>query len=218
MLTRAFRHWAHRYLYNRFKLFLDEIKHPDHPWLTQQANAILSSWLRKTDVGLEWGSGRSTIWFAKRVAHLTSVEHDPIWYEKVKKELANANITNTKVYCYKTPLKDEEIENNLYVKIADNFPDNSLDFVLVDGIFRSECALRACMQNGYIVKEAEVDALYIALKKVVKRRRLRENMERNSRKILLESFDIKHMVNGFKNALRVVLHTRRQNDKTLKGN
>ena len=142
MRIRAFHHWTPRYLYNRFKLFLYEIKHPNHPWLPQQANAILSSWLRKTDVGLEWGSGRSTIWFAKRAAHLTSVEHDPIWYEKVKKDLANANVTNTKVYCDKTPLKDEEIENNPYVKIADNFLDNSLDFVLVDGIFRSECALR----------------------------------------------------------------------------
>lgn len=142
MRKRAFRHWTPRYSYNRFKLILYEIKHSDHPWLTQQANAILSSCLRKTDVGLEWGSGRSTVWFAKRVAHLISVESDPIWYEKAKKDLANANITNTEIYCYENPLKDEETENNQYCGIADNFPENSLDFALVDGVSRSECASR----------------------------------------------------------------------------
>lgn len=143
MRTCAFRHWTPKYLYNRFKLFLYEIKHRDHPWLTQQANTILSSCLAKTDVGLEWGSGRSTIWFAKRVAHLTSVEHDPRWYERVKKKLAECNITNTKLYHYKATSKREDIENSPYAEVADNFPDNSLDFALVDGVFRSECALRA---------------------------------------------------------------------------
>ena len=139
MRIRAFRHWTPRYLCNRFKLFLYEIKHPDHPWLTQQVNEILQSWLRKADIGLEWGSGQSTIWFTKRIANLTSVEHDPYWYEKVKRKLVECNVTNTKLYYI--PPKYEEIENDPYVKIADNFPDNSLDFVLVDGIFRSECAL-----------------------------------------------------------------------------
>lgn len=142
MRIHAFRHWTPRYLYNRFKLFLYETKHTDHPWLTQQANAILSSWLRKTDVGLEWGSGRSTIWFAKRIANLTSVEHNHTWYKKVKKKLEKCNIANTNVYCHEISPEYEKIENNPYVKIADNFPDNSLDFVLVDDIFRSECALK----------------------------------------------------------------------------
>ncbi len=141
MRTHAFRHWTPVYLCNRFKLFLYETKYPDYPWFTQQTNRILSNWLRATDVGLEWGSGRSTIWFAKRVAHLTSVEHDPVWYEKVTKALEDANITNTEIYLCDS-LKHEEIENSPYVKMADSFDDDSLDFVVVDGVFRSECALK----------------------------------------------------------------------------
>lgn len=140
--TDSFRHWNLRYLYNRLKLFLYEKKHPEHPWLTQQANKILSSCLRKTDEGLEWGSGRSTIWFAQRVAHITSVEHDPIWYEKVNNNLIRKNLTNTKLYCYETSLKEEGNKNSPYMKVVDNFPDDSLDFALVDGLFRDECALR----------------------------------------------------------------------------
>jgi len=134
------RHWTARYLYDRFKLFLYEIKHSDCPWLAKQTNEILQSWLKKTDAGLEWGSGRSSIWFARRVARLVSVEHDPIWYRNVKTLIQKYNITNAEIYlCEVHP--NEEI-NNPYMEITDNFPDNCLDFVLVDGIFRSECALR----------------------------------------------------------------------------
>jgi hypothetical protein len=128
-------------LYNRFKLFLYEIKHPDYPWLTQQVNEILQSWLRKTDVGLEWGSGRSTIWFARRVANLTSVEHDPSWYGKVKTKLSKCGMTNTKFYLYEIPPNCGSGQSNPYVSIADSFPGNSLDFALIDGRLRSECAL-----------------------------------------------------------------------------
>ncbi|MCK5642361.1 MAG: hypothetical protein KAJ19_16255 [Gammaproteobacteria bacterium] len=46
--------------------------HPDVPWLTRQAVEILEDWLKPGYVGLEWGSGRSTLWFARRVSHLTS--------------------------------------------------------------------------------------------------------------------------------------------------
>ena len=138
----SFRHWNLRYFYNRLKLFLYELMHPEHPWLTQQANEILLSCLRKTDVGLEWGSGRSTIWFAQRVSNLTSVEHDPIWYEKVKEDLLKNNLTNTKLYCYESSLKEKSPKNIPYVNVVDNFPDDSLDFALVDGLFRDECTFR----------------------------------------------------------------------------
>lgn len=117
------------------------MKHSDRPWLTKQASEILQSWLGETHAGLEWGSGRSTIWFARRVAKLTSVEHDPSWYRKVKKTLSECGITNTKLCLYEIPLKLDEGQSNPYVAIADSFPDNSLDFALIDGVFRNECAL-----------------------------------------------------------------------------
>ena len=69
-------------------------RHPDHPWLTKSANSILSSYLKDSDIGLEFGSGRSTLWFAQRVSALTSVEHDPLWYSKVSEMLKGNGISN----------------------------------------------------------------------------------------------------------------------------
>ena len=86
-------HWSLRYFYNKFKVKLYERKYPEYPWLTEQANSILSTLLKPTDVGLEFGSGRSTIWFAKRIKYLTSVEHNKLWYDKVSKMIKeNINI------------------------------------------------------------------------------------------------------------------------------
>src|SRR5437879_1187752 len=33
-LLRGFRHWTHRYIYNRLKLMAYERQHPSAPWLT----------------------------------------------------------------------------------------------------------------------------------------------------------------------------------------
>lgn len=74
---RSYRHWTPRYLRDRFGVMLFQRRHPDAPGLSPEAVSLLSTLLEPTHAGLEWGSGRSTIWFARRVAELVSVEHDP---------------------------------------------------------------------------------------------------------------------------------------------
>ena len=133
-----FNHWTPEYIFNRIVVALYEKQHPEQPWLTSSAISILSTYLKKTDVGLEWGSGRSTAWFAKRLKHLVSIENNPDWYKKVNSILQAKNLNNVD---YK--LIDDE---NNYVEIADLFPMNSLNFALVDGLpsnLRSACALKA---------------------------------------------------------------------------
>jgi hypothetical protein len=63
-----------RYVCNRTRQYLYERRHPDAQWLTPAAIGLLGSLLRPTDGGAEFGSGRSTIWFAERVTGLTSIE------------------------------------------------------------------------------------------------------------------------------------------------
>ena len=53
-------HLTLRYLYDRFCVILDEKRYPDHPWLTKQSVSLLSTMLSSQDVGVEFGSGRST--------------------------------------------------------------------------------------------------------------------------------------------------------------
>lgn len=119
---------------------------PHHPWLTRSANPILSTYLKKTDVGLEFGSGRSTLWFAEHVSRLTSVEHDPVWHEKISKEIEERNITNISYYFYPRTEEEEQGTSSEYVQVLNNFEGNSLDFVLVDGIYRCACA-HSCLSK-----------------------------------------------------------------------
>lgn len=127
--------WTPRYLLGRVSVAIYERTHPDHPWLTRHANRIVASLLQPTDVGLEWGSGRRTIWFARRVAQLTSVEDDPTWYERQHRTMKEVGITNVTYV-----LAEHEVET--YADIVDRFSDGSIDFALVDGSFRSVCANR----------------------------------------------------------------------------
>ena len=60
-------HWTPRYVVNRVAWFVYERRNMDKPWLTPRAVELLSELILPTDTGIEWGSGRSTAWFAKRL-------------------------------------------------------------------------------------------------------------------------------------------------------
>jgi hypothetical protein len=138
---RKFGHWTPRYIVNRARTLYYEKTCPDHPWLTRTANEILNNLLRKTDVGFEWGSGRSTRWIARRIGHLVSVEHDSAWAAKVREWLRAESIHNVDYRLL--PLEDKESGDAEYVKAIDSVADESLDFCLIDGVLRDYCAEKA---------------------------------------------------------------------------
>ena len=133
-------HRTPRYIRDRARQMVYERAHPDDPWLTPAAIRLLSTLLRPTDRGAEFGSGRSTAWFAARVSALTSVEHDPRWHEKVTATLKERGLGN--VECVLAP-EDQPAERggeSAYARTALAFPDASLDFALVDGHYRDYSA------------------------------------------------------------------------------
>jgi hypothetical protein len=103
----------------------------------------------------EYGSGGSTLWLAKRVARLTSVEHHAGWHARVEDELKQARLGNCKVeLCEPSPLSTDStdgpyrspvVEGNFerYVRAITACSDESLDLVLIDGRCRAECAVGA---------------------------------------------------------------------------
>ena len=144
---RSFRHLTPRYVNNRLKHMLYERRYPALPWLTPKANAFLSTYLRpNTDRGLEWGSGRSTLWFSKHLQLLVSVEDNRGWYEKINQRLQAEKCTNVDYrFCEAKDAENPTPEETArYVGVVDTFADNSFDFVLVDGIsvIRELCANR----------------------------------------------------------------------------
>jgi predicted O-methyltransferase YrrM len=104
----------------------------------------LTDYLKDTDIGLEFGSGRSTLWFSKKVSGLISVEHDRAWYEKVSNRLTENKITNCSYrFCPPEPgsTHEEDKPDSAYVRVAKEITNGTLDFALVDGIYRSACAI-----------------------------------------------------------------------------
>src|SRR5262245_43130591 len=136
-MARTFRHWTPRYLVNRLVLSYHQQLSPRAPWLTKLAYEFLDDWLSTTDVGFEWGAGRSTLWFASRVQKLTSVEHDPSWHGRVADELRRRNIENVDLRL--AAIKQLSSGECRYTQICREPAPKSLDFVLVDGQLREEC-------------------------------------------------------------------------------
>lgn len=100
--------------------------------------------LRADMVALEWGSGRSTPWFARRVGSLVGVEHDPTWHERVARRLREAGLGNVDLRLVSIDPDPERAQSDYwrnppYVRVADEFADESLDFVSVDGVYRQAC-------------------------------------------------------------------------------
>ena len=122
----------------------------------------------------EFGSGGSTIFFAKRVKNLVSVEHDEDWYILVKNLLKKANISNVE---YKLLKPKAVVDRNMnaedpdsygsgfkkeyssldfseYVKEIDNYPDERFNLIIIDGRSRPSCikhSIKKLNKNGLII-------------------------------------------------------------------
>lgn len=76
----------------------DKTGHPWEPWLTREAIGILERRLTKTMKLFEFGSGASTIWYAKRCLFVDAVEHDPVWSRRVSRAIVDSGIRNACVF------------------------------------------------------------------------------------------------------------------------
>lgn len=143
-LSHRLDHITLRYIRDRAANWFYERRNPDLPWLTPTAVELLGDLLKKTDAGLEYGSGRSTAWFAAKTRHLTSVESSEEWFERVKCRLAQENLSNVDYrYVPADRAGTDREARAAYVMVDAALKPASLDYALVDGLFRAECALRA---------------------------------------------------------------------------
>jgi predicted O-methyltransferase YrrM len=135
--VRRMTHWTPRYVFHRTRQLVYEHGHPDDPWLTPAATRLLTAMLRPSDRGVEFGSGRSTLWFAERVAHLTSVEEDEQWHRSVAAKLASRGVTNVDLILAPYDQPEHLGDRSEYVSTLCRFPDSSIDFALIDGAYRA---------------------------------------------------------------------------------
>jgi predicted O-methyltransferase YrrM len=144
LLGRPLGHLTPRYVLDRSRVFAHERLHPREPWLVGATVALLGELLRTEDRGLEYGSGRSTAWFAARTRRLTSVEHSPDWHRRVANAL---RITGCRNVRHLLVPADERMAGDswrmAYVSARGETASARYDYVLVDGIYRDLCAVSA---------------------------------------------------------------------------
>lgn len=139
---RSFAHWTPRYIVDRCREAADHKLRPRDPWLTRESIGLLERLLRPTDTMIEFGSGRSTLWFAGRVSQMISIEHNVEWHKRVGQMLVDRNASNVDLRHYpRDAPESENAGNTSYVRVLEEFSDNSVDVVLVDGVYRNHCAL-----------------------------------------------------------------------------
>lgn len=101
------------------------------PWMAYDVIDFLDSYLRPDMKVFEYGSGGSTLFFAKRVDKVFSVEDDPEWYELVcsrlkEKGFSNATLTLKPFNFWES--KDFEESEYLH-----SLPDTPFDVYVIDG-------------------------------------------------------------------------------------
>lgn len=108
--------------------------------------AFLESRLRHDDVVFEWGSGASTLWLAKRVRHVVTVEHNLTYATALLGALQLAGVTNVSLifappdgpYIEGTDDDGSEEQFRRYAGALRSVGDATV--VIIDGRARVACA------------------------------------------------------------------------------
>jgi len=140
--------------------------------MTFRAIRWLNAYLRPHMDLFEYGAGGSTMFFAKRVRAVVSIESDPSWHDLVARALRDAGISNCDLRLFPAePLPSDGVAGGpqgdpyvaqeavgyrfeAYVRSIDEYPDRSFDLVSVDGYARPACILHAIPKvrpGGYLL-------------------------------------------------------------------
>jgi hypothetical protein len=132
------------------------------PWLAFDAIDYLDRVDMRGWRVFEYGSGGSTLYWLRRGASVTSVEHDAAWHERVRQRVPPGASLDYRLVPAEPALPPPACpdpadpqaylsihypKNGLsyrrYVTQIDSFADGSLDLVLVDGRARTSCLAHA---------------------------------------------------------------------------
>jgi hypothetical protein len=106
------------------------------PWWNFQARQFMDSRVSPGSRVFEWGGGASTLWLMDRGCQVRTIEHDRGWYEPLSQHVSDA-----------VDLQLRETDGQdlaAYIGAIDEEADDSLDLVIVDGLYgRTSCVLAA---------------------------------------------------------------------------
>lgn len=147
----------------------------DHvPWLTFPAIDFLEKHIKENARVFEYGGGGSSLFFLKKAEKVVTVEHDPAWFDLLKKNIPDNRFCNWegRLLLPEHPVDSTGLDQSkpdnyfsgvmafqnatfrAYATSIDNFPDEYFDVVLVDGRARASClhhAVGKVKNGGYLI-------------------------------------------------------------------
>jgi predicted O-methyltransferase YrrM len=108
---------------------------PDQPWLPYDAIVWLEGVVNDKTRVFEWGSGGSTIWFAKRCHSIMTVETDRTWISILEQMARQHDLKNIKAF--------HVAPNDPYYSSVITLQPQMFDLVFIDGKERKRCAAAA---------------------------------------------------------------------------
>ncbi len=101
------------------------------PWFSYAAIDFLREFLQPHMTVCEYGSGGSTIFFARRAKSVFSIEDNPHWFELVSARLKQESITNVSLNLHPFDFKNPaSFEHSSYLHAI---PDEKFDVIVIDG-------------------------------------------------------------------------------------
>lgn len=108
------------------------------PWYTYPAIEYLEH-LDFSELSVfEYGSGNSTLWWARRARHVSAVENDALWHAKIMSKLVHARDGGKHIH-YRL-----ESESGAYATSL----GHQVDVVIIDGRFRKDCVKHILSSRG----------------------------------------------------------------------
>jgi predicted O-methyltransferase YrrM len=101
------------------------------PWISYAAIDFLRDFVTKTMSIFEYGSGGSTLFFARRAHSVISVEDNALWLGRVRQRIAELGLTNVDLrhrpFDFSTAI---DFDKSDYLN---SIPPEKFDIILVDG-------------------------------------------------------------------------------------
>lgn len=101
------------------------------PWFSYAAIDFLEGFLRPQMTVCEYGSGGSTIFFARRVKNVFSIEDNKRWYELVSARLRQVGMENVTLVL--RPFDFKKTEGFRHSAYLHSIPDARFDVIVIDG-------------------------------------------------------------------------------------
>jgi len=116
------------------------------PWFSYSAIDFLDGFLKPEMKVCEYGSGGSTLFFARRVKSVVSIEDNEKWYELVTQRVKEKNVPNVEI-----KLKPFDFKNPAGFEASDYLhamPEEKFDVIVVDGSEEWQQVRQICFRKA----------------------------------------------------------------------